>query len=1056
MKKISILALTVLFSFGLFFLIKNNSKTSEIEKLRENHSKLIKNHPFSKTSVLSRDERKSLGLPPDAYYEQEYLLEMNPKTGRTEPEKLLAIQEELNNNSNTKDIPGGAVNAWEERGPRNAPGRTRAIMYDPNDATHKRVFAGGVSGGLWTWENIESGSSLWQRVGIPENLAVSSITYDPNNTQNMFVGTGESYVGGLGNGIWRSTDGGVTWEHVFGGSTGSTYTNGDATITVNSPASIAGEYMAIRADFGAESTATITSDLVLVEDGSGNNEACNAITNAAAINGHIAVIERGNCEFGSKILKAENAGATAVLMINNVAGTPIQMAPGVDGAAVTIPAVMISVIEGGIILNAMASGTVNVDFDLDTDNEPVGTLVPGTFHVNDIRAWDNGGSTELFAAISDAFSEGATMGPGTFGLYKSTDNGDTWNKLNLPQTTEGNDMMPNDIEFGADNKIWIATANSRSFGNGGGNVLNSTDGINFSLLDPAGSGHTIPGGADRVEIALSASDPDKIYILVEHNSVPVLIFKSTDGLATNPSNKSLPDVSDDSTVPNNDFTRGQAWYDLMIAVDPNNDEILYVGGVDSFRSEDGANSWIRMTKWASFIPKSVPLTHADQHELVFHPTDSNRGLMATDGGVFYATSFSAAVGSPSAIIGRKIDYNTTQFYNAGYGQSTTNEKLLAGAQDNGSFYKTNAASGINMMTEIRGGDGMLCFIDKDEQYIVVSNPGNNFYRHSIGGSSQATLVAQNTEGNFVNPAELDDNMEILYTNGTNATTLRITRVLNVDGTPSRSYLTDDLLLGVPTAFKVSPYTTVSSKLFVGTSRGNLFRLDNANATPTWTKITGPEFFGSISAINFGENENEIMVTFHNYGTTNIWYTNNGGSTWQNKEGDFPDLPIKAIMMNPLLDNEVIIGTSLGVWYTANFNDASPNWLRAHNGMQNVKVTGFDLRTADNKVLAATYGRGLFTGYFNSSPAGVDETNNLTSAINIYPTLVTNGSITIESVKQFGKTNLGIYDMQGKQVLSQKIELNASKNTIAINLNSGIYILKLEANGLTSSTKIIVQ
>jgi len=430
--------------------------------------------------------------------------------------------------------------------------------------------------------------------------------------------------------------------------------------------------------------------------------------------------------------------------------------------------------------------------------------------------------------------------------------------------------------------------------------------------------------------------------------------------------------------------------------------------------------------------------------------------LATDGGVFYVNSLSNAVSSPSAITGRKWDYNTTQFYNAGYGQSTTNERLLAGAQDNGTIYKTNAAPGINMMTEIRGGDGMLCFIDKEEQYIVISNPMNNFYRYSIGGSLQANLVSSSSEGNFLNPAELDDNMEILYTNGTNTTTIRITRVLNVDASPSKSYLTDDLLLGAPTAFKVSPYTTSSSKLFVGTSRGNLFRLDNANATPTWTKITGPEFFGSISAISFGENENEIMLTFHNYNTTNIWFTTDGGATWQNKEGDYPDMPVKDIMMNPLLSNEVIIATDLGVWYTANFDDVSPNWHRAHNGMQNVPVTGFDLRTADNKVLAATYGRGLFTGYFNTNPAGVNDSNELANAILVYPTIVTQGTITVESSKQFGQTNLSIFDMQGKEVLKKKIELNVNKNTIAINLTSGIYIMKFQANGLSTTRKIIVE
>lgn len=108
---------------------------------------------------------------------------------------------------------------------------------------------------------------------------------------------------------------------------------------------------------------------------------------------------------------------------------------------------------------------------------------------------------------------------------------------------------------------------------------------------------------------------------------------------------------------------------------------------------------------------------------------------------------------------------------------------------------------------------------------------------------------------------------------------------------------------------------------------------------------------------------KYFVTFHNYGTTSVWYTNNGGTTWQNKEGDLPNLPVKCILQNPFDSNEVIIGTELGVWYTINFNSTSPNWRRSNNGMKDVKVLSFDYRTTDNTILVATYGRGMFTGEF---------------------------------------------------------------------------------------------
>ena len=76
----------------------------------------------------------------------------------------------------------------------------------------------------------------------------------------------------------------------------------------------------------------------------------------------------------------------------------------------------------------------------------------------------------------------------------------------------------------------------------------------------------------------------------------------------------------------------------------------------------------------------------------------------------------------------------------------------------------------------------------------------------------------------------------------------------------------------------------------------------------------------------------------------------------------PDLPVRTILQNPLISNEVIIGTDLGVWFTKNFSDASPNWSQAYNGMSNVRITDLDLRD-DFKVFAGTYGRGIFSSKF---------------------------------------------------------------------------------------------
>jgi Ig-like domain CHU_C associated/Secretion system C-terminal sorting domain len=114
---------------------------------------------------------------------------------------------------------------WAERGPNNVGGRTRALLFDPNDATKKKLWAGGVAGGLWYNNDITDANSAWQKVNdLWDNIAVGWITADPSNSQIMYVGTGEraasggtDNTGGSGSGgagIWKTTDGGTNWTRL--------------------------------------------------------------------------------------------------------------------------------------------------------------------------------------------------------------------------------------------------------------------------------------------------------------------------------------------------------------------------------------------------------------------------------------------------------------------------------------------------------------------------------------------------------------------------------------------------------------------------------------------------------------------------------------------------------------------------------------------------------------------------------------------------------------------------------------------------------------------------
>ncbi len=1048
-KKILIaFSIATLIVFGLLMNVKNTS-ISEIDKLREQHATFLDNSPFKEINKLSKKERKLNGLPPNRYLERQWELTIDPEDGVPHPERTLLLQKRLN--ENFQKVPGENSNDWVERGPNNIGGRTRAIMFDPNDATNQRVFAGGVSGGLWINENIIDPNSAWLELDIPQNLAISCITYDPNDLDTFYVGTGESYVRGdvNGNGVWKSTDRGLTWTNIFGGVSGATIPFTPNVLTINSPAGIAGNYDFVSASFGGI-VGSFSGNLVLANDGTASpTEACNALTNGGAITGNIAVIERGICEFGVKVLNAENAGAVAVIVINNVATAPIIMGAGASGASVTIPSFMISQADGVGILTALGNGTtVNVNVV-----EGSSTLVPGILHINDIIVRDAGnGVSEVYVAGADASYRNLPGAPNSdtfiglndFGLFKSVDAGVNWNELVLNPGL-GNPFMPNDLEIAADNKIWVSTINSTTFGDGGGRVLSSADGTTFAIRRNI-------AGADRTQIAVSGTNAGTVYVLAEVGATPTLI-STTNEFASITTLAQPNDV--DTGIPATDFTRGQSFYDLMLEVDPTNDNNVFIGGIDIFKSTDAGANWSQISKWSNnndLADLNVSLVHADQHAVAFGNDNPTKILFGNDGGVYYSAN------AGTTILGRNLNYNTLQFYKGAIGSDPNNEKLLAGAQDNANQLINNASPGIGSSFDIgNGGDGAYVFIDKDNEYMISSFVFNVYRYHNYTNGNQIYSISGNqNDGNFINPSALDSDNNILYANGrTSTTAFQIYRYTLGTASASLVPLTNALLTGQPSVFKPSTFTTTT--LFVGTADGKLLRLTNANASPTWADITGPSFLGSISSIELGETEDDIYVTFYNYGVTSVFYSDDAGSTWQNKEGDLPDFPVRAILANPLNNDEVIVGTELGVWASPNFNDANPNWYRAQNGMKDVKVTSFDLRTVDNVVLASTYGRGMFTGQFTAATTSlsVDEFSE-NDLIKIYPT-VSNGEIAISSISEVREGAINVFDINGRTVHTAKVNFDEGlEQPISLSLSSGIYIIKFSSEGLQSSHKIIIE
>jgi hypothetical protein len=142
---------------------------------------------------------------------------------------------------------------------------------------------------------------------------------------------------------------------------------GPAFLTVNSPSDIAGGREARDNSFNPGhvdipmSPNGITANLVLASDGDGEAaDICQPIINAAQLSGKIAVVRRGDCTFASKVKSAQDAGAIAVIIVNNVDGT-IGMA-GAD-ATITIPAISVTLAVGEALITRMQTETVNVTLE---------------------------------------------------------------------------------------------------------------------------------------------------------------------------------------------------------------------------------------------------------------------------------------------------------------------------------------------------------------------------------------------------------------------------------------------------------------------------------------------------------------------------------------------------------------------------------------------------------------------------------------------------------------------------------------------------------------------
>lgn len=198
-------------------------------------------------------------------------------------------------------------------------------------------------------------------------------------------------------------------------------------LTVNSPSNLAGTYLAASASFGPALPATpITADLAVLEDAVAPiNDGCDLVLNTAQLNGKIVFIDQGTCSFTDKVLAAQNAGAVAVVIVNNLGF--LFVVGGTPSSPITIPTIMILPASANPIKAALANGPVSLsidnagisDKDSDLDN---GIIAHEYGHGISIRLTGGGSNSnclrnaeQMGEGWSDWFGLMLTLEPGDLG-----------------------------------------------------------------------------------------------------------------------------------------------------------------------------------------------------------------------------------------------------------------------------------------------------------------------------------------------------------------------------------------------------------------------------------------------------------------------------------------------------------------------------------------------------------------------------------------------------------------------------------------------------------------
>jgi photosystem II stability/assembly factor-like uncharacterized protein len=610
----------------------------------------------------------------------------------------------------------------------------------------------------------------------------------------------------------------------------------------------------------------------------------------------------------------------------------------------------------------------------------------------------------------------------TNGLYRTHDAGATWTKINT-----GN--FKQIIYNPGDTMIVYGTMYTDTCAQ----IMRSADGGNTWVAV------TSFRDAQRINVAVCPATPSIVKALVSNNSSGLEgVYSSSDAGVTY-----TPLYTDDTSCTHDllgyelslptTSCGGQGWYDLCIAMNPADPNQVTIGGVNTYFSADGGNSWTLANQWYGGIT-GVSTVHADKHCLAYNPL-TGAIFETCDGGIYKNYG---PVTQPWTDLSNGL--GITEFYRLAVNNNVP--FCIAGAQDNGTKLVQGGAS-----VDLVGGDGM-------QPLINYADPNNTWYNSYQNGAVLVTRDAGMTWTNISDTIHSSGGWITPYL-------LLPTDTASLLMAYDQVYMTNNSGLSWTSISPVFDTNCKVDRMVMAPTNQNYIYVtyfDYTIWTPfiqyttdlgvTWQSIALP-FTDYISDLVVDpKDENNFWVTFSWYGVPKVRNYNLLTHSWINQTGTLPDIAVNCMVIDSSSLTKYV-GTDVAVFYK---DTTMTDWALYNTNLPAVHVDDMQINYSTNQLWAATFGRGIWTTTKADTPVTTLGVSKLTPGylLSVYPNPAST-QISVRASEQI--RTVTITNILGQTVDTQTSTSNSQLVSINISgLPSGVYFVKVNGSEVRKFVK----